>query len=61
MFIANEYLLYTNSTTTGDYIAMEQLLNNWLPIWKAGRKCNYTELSMANMEILYKEMSPIDI
>ena len=30
-------------------------------MWKADGKYNYTELFMANMEMLYTEMSPIDL
>lgn len=43
MFVTTEYLLYSNSTAIGDYIAMEQLLNDWLPMWKAGVRSNYME------------------
>ena len=40
MSVTNKYLLYTNSTATLDSIVMEQLLNGWLPLWKAGGKSN---------------------
>ena len=40
---------------------MEHILNEWLPIWKTCRKTNYVNLTMTNMEILYSEISSIDL
>ena len=61
MLAANDYSLNVNITTAGESIVVECLLNEWLPIWKAGGKTNYTELSFTNMEIMYDEMSPSDL
>ena len=56
-----DYKMCTESTSKGDSISMEILLNNWLPIWKTCRKTNYVNLSMTNMEIMYNEMSCADL
>ena len=61
MFLCNEYTIYTTSTKEGDSISMEHILNNWLLIWKTCRKTNYVNLAMTNMEILYSELSTIDL
>lgn len=61
MVAANDYSLNVYSTSAGDSIAVECLLNNRLPIWKAGGKKNYTELLLTNIEIMYDEISPCDL
>ena len=61
MVVASDYSLNVDSTSAGDSISLECLLNDWLPIWKAGGKTNYTELSCTNMEIMYNEMTPCDL
>ena len=58
---ANDFDLYNDTIKEGDSIAMEILLNEWLPLWKACKKHNYVNLTMVNMEISYHEMSPYDL
>lgn len=61
MSLMGDYVTYTDSISCGDSICMEVILNEWLPIWKASGKPNYTNLTMTNMEILYDEMSASDL
>lgn len=61
MLAVSDYSLNVDITSAGDFIAIECLLNEWLQIWKAGGKTNYTELSFTNMEIMYNEMTPCDL
>ena len=61
MSLMSDFVSYKDSISCGDSICMEVILNEWLPIWKAGGKPNYTNLTMTNMEILYDEMSPTDL
>ena len=61
MKLMDDFTSFISGTKCGDSIIMENLLNEWLPRWKAGGKSNYTNLTMTNMEILYSEMSPIDL
>ena len=61
MRLVDDMVLYTDSIACGDSISMEVILNKWLPLWKAGGKPHYTNLTMTNMEILYNEMSPTDL
>ena len=53
--------LHIDSMKDGDYIYIEVLLNEWLPIWKAYRKTNYTNIKMTNVEIFYNAMTHYDL
>lgn len=49
--------MYTECASKGETIAMEILLDNWLPIWKTCQETNYVNLPMTNMETLYHDMA----
>ena len=40
---------------------MEEILNKWLSLWKAGGKPYYCNFTMTNMKILYDDMPPADL
>ena len=61
MSLMKDMVMYTDSILCGDSICMEEILNKWLPLWKANGKPHYCNLTMTNMEILYDEMSPTDL
>ena len=61
MKLISDFTGFISGTRYGDSIVMKHILNEWLPIRKAGGKSNYTNLTMTNMEILYSEMSPTDL
>ena len=61
MSLMKDMVMYTESIACGDSICMEEILNKWLPLWKAAGKPHYCNLTMTNMEILYGEMSAADL
>lgn len=61
MSLMKGMVMYTGSISCGDSICMEEILNKWLPLWKACGKPHYCNLTMTNMEILYGEMSTSDL
>ena len=61
MKLLHDFVRFINETKCGDSIVMENIFNDWLPIWKAGGKLNYTNLTMTNTGIFYNKMTPVDL